>query len=1050
MATKRSRIGHRLLLKMGLRREGTCPTFDLAHENYTWLKHYVEEMRESLSTYALQLARMTEAARGVGDDASHIYLVRDKGFKPVVAFKEAQDKGHNGYAGQLQQAFVKGIIEPISQWHKDLESMEVLVVDFNDIRIQHDHYRLKVEDLTQKAKALEARATTRGDSREAKAAAEKLKRNTAKLNDVTKEFDKRLSLCCDRMTAAWDEREKMMNGIVARIIHFQESFFGEMLMCGLGVSRILRDAEGSGPRWGGTSGIEPFVPKGHIRHYEGELVRKHTLIKERLWYRLVGSSLEVYDVKTKEDEPLYVVTEAPIEVWEVKGIARMSPVNFRVTVLAGPDGGLNLFAADEVDGQGWWEALTRASEWDQLASASKVRCVRQRQCCGYIACVYFMAAFSSVSSCAKPPAGWFHRFHENASAHACRRYPHGLYLHVDRVEAQVSESRAFLKRCKIAHANTTTVVGLEKELGVTEALANPPPPPADRPDAKGYTLVNANDKKKGGGGGPGGGPGGLPAGLTGGLGAGGMSGGIGGIGPAIMLPPGMLPTGGWGGPPQASSWGAGSGAGVLPQSRSFGSRFGGRKPAGARQQGFRRSNSFGDQYMGPGGAAFPGGRAFDDMMQPGPLSPMMEDDGFDTHSTRSAPAWPLISPSLFCLPARALAAAVALFLSRSFFARDPFFAVCCNDTPPLCPHRSGICTRHRPSPSHSAAMAASTRVAAGVHDLNDLPKDTGTEETKSSPPRPVLRPRCPPCRSRRRPPRPLPWVGASPRKRRPRRTPGDDGGLSRYGLSGETPARTRSRPTPTWKRMMSLGGSSSSRSYRYDGGDMGVSGEAKPSAEEEAPSATVAATIASTVAGTFAASKMSAPAATASGDDSATKTGVSPASSGSSSGASSPTSVASTRATVGAPTPVAGGCDSITPALFAALGAATAPSPKKTASPPAVPEITAAPAKTSSAPAGSSSMSRRTAASTAPSPALTLAAIAAQAKVFQRLCDSSGSEAETGDAGGGGGAGSPSPTLSFQQLMGWDEVQELLEYGALKEEELTSLLPFEPRTPSAV
>lgn len=66
---------------------------------------------------------MTEAARGVGDDASHIYLVKDKGFKPVVAFKEAQDKGHNGYAGQLQQAFVKGIIEPISQWHKDVSAL---------------------------------------------------------------------------------------------------------------------------------------------------------------------------------------------------------------------------------------------------------------------------------------------------------------------------------------------------------------------------------------------------------------------------------------------------------------------------------------------------------------------------------------------------------------------------------------------------------------------------------------------------------------------------------------------------------------------------------------------------------------------------------------------------------------------------------------------------------------------------------------------------------------------------------------------------------------
>lgn len=48
-------------------------------------------------------------------------------------------------------------------------------------------------------------------------------------------------------------------------------------MGGLGVSRILGEAEGRGPRWGGTGGIEPFVPKGHVRHYEGELVRKHVV-----------------------------------------------------------------------------------------------------------------------------------------------------------------------------------------------------------------------------------------------------------------------------------------------------------------------------------------------------------------------------------------------------------------------------------------------------------------------------------------------------------------------------------------------------------------------------------------------------------------------------------------------------------------------------------------------------------------------------------------------------------------------------------------------------
>lgn len=93
---------------------------------------------------------MTGAARMLGDDASHLYSVRDRGFKPVVAFKEAQDKGHSGYAGQLQQAFVKGVIEPMGDWHRELESLEVLVTQFDEIRIQHDHYRIKVEDLAQK------------------------------------------------------------------------------------------------------------------------------------------------------------------------------------------------------------------------------------------------------------------------------------------------------------------------------------------------------------------------------------------------------------------------------------------------------------------------------------------------------------------------------------------------------------------------------------------------------------------------------------------------------------------------------------------------------------------------------------------------------------------------------------------------------------------------------------------------------------------------------------------------------------------------------------
>lgn len=203
----------------------------------------------------------------------------------------------------------------------------------------------------------------------------------------------------------------------------------------------------------------------------------------------------------------------------------------------------------------------------------------------------------------------------------------------------------------------------------------------------------------------------------------------------------------------------------------------------------------------------------------------------------------------------------------------------------------------------------------------------------------------------------------------------------------------------------------------------------------------------------------------------------------------------STRATAGDPTPVApatkpalseaAGCETITPAHFVALNAATTTPTTADAPAAATPRTAAKSAATAAAEASSVAEAAASAASAAAAaaalasagvggvsggggsaspprtssaaaatvvPALSpdtpgstgsSAQVAAQAKVFQRLCDSSGSEAETGDAGGGvGGAASPlgdESVLSFQQLMGWDEVQELLEYGALKKDELTSL-----------
>ena len=66
-----------------------------------------------------------------------------------------------------------------------------------------------------------------------------------------------------------------------------------------------------------------------------------------------------------------MVTETPISTHVVKGVTKVSDVNFRVAILSG-DGGLNLFAADAADGQGWCDALARASVWDQHSSSTKV------------------------------------------------------------------------------------------------------------------------------------------------------------------------------------------------------------------------------------------------------------------------------------------------------------------------------------------------------------------------------------------------------------------------------------------------------------------------------------------------------------------------------------------------------------------------------------------------------------------------------------------------------------------------------------------------------
>lgn len=80
----------------------------------------------------------------------------------------------------------------------------------------------------------------------------------------------------------------------------------------------------------------------------------------------------------KESDPQQVVVEAPTAQHEVKGVTKLSSTTFRV-IVPSVDGALHLLAADEADGQGWIDALTRASEWDQLSSSAKVRHVDMKK-----------------------------------------------------------------------------------------------------------------------------------------------------------------------------------------------------------------------------------------------------------------------------------------------------------------------------------------------------------------------------------------------------------------------------------------------------------------------------------------------------------------------------------------------------------------------------------------------------------------------------------------------------------------------------------------------
>lgn len=64
----------------------------------------------------------------MGEATAHLYLLKDAGrdnpgCKPVEAFKKAQEQAHSGYAGQIQQAFVKGVLVPVGDWRREVSAV---------------------------------------------------------------------------------------------------------------------------------------------------------------------------------------------------------------------------------------------------------------------------------------------------------------------------------------------------------------------------------------------------------------------------------------------------------------------------------------------------------------------------------------------------------------------------------------------------------------------------------------------------------------------------------------------------------------------------------------------------------------------------------------------------------------------------------------------------------------------------------------------------------------------------------------------------------------
>ncbi|CAM9228697.1 unnamed protein product [Chrysoparadoxa australica] len=363
MSSKRVRMGLKILHGIGLKQSSNNTAFDLAFQRYTFLRAFVDDLRERLETYSQQLVYWGDSTRMLGACLLQMYQPDDVGFKASLAYKEVYEAHRRGYINHLREAFIEGIVKPTQLWQQQIHLLEGQVVHFKAVRLKFDHYRAKVADLEASIKAAADK------QKDVSSLQEKLRRNISKLTPVADEYDEAAEVCCTSLNRAWRDKLNTLNSLVGRLLHFEESFYAHSLMQSLGLTHLLEDGLGGRGVRAGFS-VEAFLPRFLTKHHEGTLVKRGKVMRIKVNVTLVGNQLSIYEGMESSPGMSVSTNPEPKSVHTVQSVATLGDDPLVLRVALDDDGReLTLQAATEREALEWHSALERAAAWDEQESA---------------------------------------------------------------------------------------------------------------------------------------------------------------------------------------------------------------------------------------------------------------------------------------------------------------------------------------------------------------------------------------------------------------------------------------------------------------------------------------------------------------------------------------------------------------------------------------------------------------------------------------------------------------------------------------------------------